>query len=259
MGDVVKEREGAPPRFFEAEAAGLRWLRDAEVRGGVRIARVREVTATRIRLERIPSAPADRASARAFGTALAETHAAGATAFGAPPAGWEGPIYIGRLPQASAAEARWGSFYARDRVEAFLRPAVDAGNLAAEHVPIVERACAVIAEGAFDDDDPPARLHGDLWNGNVLFSPDGVVLIDPATHGGHRETDLAMLELFGFPYLEEVVEGYRVTHPLRDGWVQRIPVHQLHPLAVHAVGHGPAYGAALADAARRTVALCGGS
>ena len=53
------------------------------------------------------------------------------------------------------------------------------------------------AAGDFDDDDPPARLHGDLWSGNVMWTPTGAVLIDLAAHGGHRETDLAMLALFG--------------------------------------------------------------
>ena len=259
MREVVKEKADAPARFFEAEAAGLRWLGEAEERGGARVARVIEVAEGRIRLERVATAPADRDAARAFGRALARTHDAGAAAFGAPPSGWDGPLYIGRLVQPASAERSWGAFYARDRVEVFLRPAVDAGNLAADDVPLVERACAVIADGVFDDDDAPSRLHGDLWNGNVLFSRDGVVLIDPAAHGGHRETDLAMLELFGCSHLEEVIEGYRLTHPLREGWVQRIPVHQLHPLAVHAVGHGPAYGAALVDAARRTLALSGRS
>ena len=49
----------------------------------------------------------------------------------------------------------------------------------------------------FDDGSAPARLHGDLWAGNLLWTADGGVLIDPAAHGGHRETDLAMLALFG--------------------------------------------------------------
>jgi hypothetical protein len=43
------------------------------------------------------------------------------------------------------------------------------------------------------------RVHGDLWSGNVHIDQDGAPwLVDPAAHGGHRETDLAMLALFGF-------------------------------------------------------------
>src|SRR3546814_15923576 len=102
---------------------------------------------------------------------------------------------------------------------------------------------------------PPARIHGDLWNGNGLWSSEGVVLIDRAANGGHRETDLAMLDLFGCPFLDVVRGAYDERSPLRAGWRDRIPVHQLHPLAVHAAGHGRSYGHALTDAARRTLAL----
>ena len=81
------------------------------------------------------------------------------------------------------------------------------------------------------------------------------MLIDPAAHGGHRETDLAMLALFGCPYLEEILDGYLSAHPLRAGWRERIPLHQLHPLAVHAASYGRGYGDVLADAAARVIAL----
>ncbi|MFN3865878.1 MAG: fructosamine kinase family protein, partial [Demequina sp.] len=120
---------------------------------------------------------------------------------------------------------------------------------------LVREACAVVAGGAFDDDAPPARIHGDLWSGNVLFSPDGVVLIDPAAHGGHAETDLAILALFGAPHLDAILHGYQAESTLRAGWRARVPLHQLHPLAVHAAGHGRAYGVELAEAARAVLAL----
>ncbi|MBT2519250.1 fructosamine kinase family protein [Streptomyces sp. ISL-90] len=106
-------------------------------------------------------------------------------------------------------------------------------------------------------DDPPARIHGDLWNGNVLWSADGVVLIDPAAHGGHRETDLAMLALFGCPFLDDVLGAYHRAAPLRAGWRERVALHQLHPLAVHAAGHGRGYGVALAEAAEVVLELVG--
>lgn len=252
---IVKERADAPAGFFEAEAAGLRWLAEAERGGGARIARVAAVAPGRIELERIGEGRPTPEAARAFGAALAATHAAGAAAFGSPPDGWAGPLFIGRRPLPEAHESSWGRFYARDRVQPYLDIAVDVGGVTSGQLPAIREAVERISSGELDDDEPPARIHGDLWNGNVLFSTGGAVLIDPAAHGGHRETDLAMLALFGLPYLEEALAGYDAARPLRAGWRERIPLHQLHPLAVHAAGHGPAYGRALEEAARATLAL----
>ncbi|RKT33789.1 fructosamine-3-kinase [Microbacterium sp. AG1240] len=249
----MKERRGAPDGFFEAEAAGLAWLRDAN--GGPRVVGVHDVAPDRISLERVTETRPDAAAASAFGRALAVMHDAGAAAFGAPPDGWGGPVFIGSRRQPCDPAAAWGAFYAEQRVRPFLGPAVEAGNLSTADVEVVHHACDLIAAGAFDDDDRPARLHGDLWSGNVLWAQGAVVLIDPAAHGGHRETDLAMLALFGCPFLDRVLAAYDVEHALRPGWEDRVPLHQLNPLAVHAAGHGSAYGAALADAARRTLAL----
>jgi fructosamine-3-kinase len=243
---IAKRRSDAPDDFFEVEAAGLEWLAET---GGVRVVRVSAVGPGWIELERVHEARPHRAAAAAFGRDLARTHAAGATAFGAGPDGWHGPLFIGRRAMPAAREARWGAFYARDRVLPFLEIAERIGDVTAAEAELVRRACEIIASGAFDDEEPPARLHGDLWNGNVLWSPEGVVLIDPAAHGGHRETDLAMLALFGCPFLEEVLAAYDRTAPLRQGWRHRVPLHQLHPLAVHAAGHGRGYGIALAEAA----------
>ncbi len=249
---IVKSDPDAPPCFFEAEAAGLSWLAAA---GGARVVRVVDVSPGRIELERVPPARPGPDAARRFGADLAVTHDAGAAGFGAPPDGWNGPLFIGRRPLPAAREDSWGVFYARDRVLPYLDIAVRAGGIGRGQADIVRQACAEIAGGAFDDDEPPARIHGDLWAGNVLWSPDGVVVIDPAAHGGHRETDLAMLALFGCPWLDDIIAGYETEHPLRQGWRGRIPLHQLHPLAVHAAGHGRGYGDALADAAARVIAL----
>ncbi|MDN4481378.1 fructosamine kinase family protein [Demequina muriae] len=252
MDTFVKERSDVPPGFFEAEAAGLRWLAEA---GGARVAQVRGASAGRIELERVTPARPTADASRDFGRALARTHAAGAEAFGAPPEGWDGPLYIGRREMPRVTDESWGRFYASGRVLPYLEPALEAGHLREPEAGVVREACDLIADGAFDDDAPPARIHGDLWSGNVLFSPDGVVLIDPAAHGGHAETDLAMLALFGTPHLGEILAGYQEVSPLRDGWQARVPLHQLHPLAVHAAGHGRAYGVELAEAAHAVLAL----
>ncbi|WP_419228071.1 fructosamine kinase family protein [Gordonia sp. CPCC 205515] len=246
-----KERRGDDPDFFRAEAAGLRWLGD----GGGPVVEVLDVGDDHIDLARLATHRPDPTAGRDFGAALARMHDAGAPLFGSPPAGYLGRQFIGERPLSSTTHQRWGEFYAAERIEPYLAPAIAAGFLGAADAAITREACVAIADGVFDDDEPPARIHGDLWTGNVVWTPTGVVLIDPAAHGGHRETDLGMLALFGCPCLDAVIDGYQTVHPLRAGWRERVPLHQLHPLAVHAAGHGPSYGTALGRAAAATLAL----
>ena len=101
-----------------------------------------------------------------------------------------------------------------------------------------------------------ARLHGDLWAGNVLWdgssqAQTGGALIDPMAHGGHAESDLAMLALFGYPYLDDVIAAYDELSPLADGWHERVGLHQLAPLLLHCVLFGGAYVAQTLGVARR--------
>ena len=88
-----------------------------------------------------------------------------------------------------------------------------------------------------------------LWSGGRGW------LIDPAAHGGHRETDLAMLSLFGAPYLSQILAGYQETAPLAGGWQARVPLHQLHPLLVHVCLFGPGYREESLAAARAVLAV----
>ncbi|WP_346085044.1 fructosamine kinase family protein, partial [Streptomyces thermocarboxydus] len=149
----------------------------------------------------------------------------------------------------------WPAWYAEHRVLPYLRRAVDAGAMDAGEAAVVERVCARLPELA-GPAEPPARLHGDLWSGNVLWGADGRVhVIDPAAHGGHRETDLAMLALFGCPLLDAVLEGYQEVAPLAEGWRERVGVHQLFPLLVHAVLFGRGYAGQALAAARSALAL----
>ncbi|WP_149359152.1 fructosamine kinase family protein [Lolliginicoccus suaedae] len=255
MSFTKTDDAGNGPGFFAAEAAGLRWLGEA----GLPVVAVHEVGSGHISLERLAPAAPSAPAARRFGAALARCHAAGAPAFGAPPAGHDGGLYIGTQPMPAGPGSEpgsWGSFYAAQRVLPFLPRARGLGMLAPAAARTVEAACAEIAAGTFDDGAPPARIHGDLWAGNVMWTPCGAVAIDPAAHGGHAETDLAMLALFGCPMLSEILRGYETIAPLREGWRDRIPLHQLHPLAVHAAGQGSHYGDALERAARQVLALC---
>ena len=246
-----KHTFGAPVGFFEAEAAGLRWL--AQVPGGAATAKVLDVGPGFIELGRLHAVPPTAEAAAEFGAALADTHDAGAAGWGAPPEDYDGPTFIGRQPMSCVPANSFGVFYTEQRVLPYLRRAVDNGHVEGATIALVEQACGRIASGTFDDAEGPSRIHGDLWNGNVYWTTHGVVLIDPAAHGGHRETDLAMLALFGVLFFDEIIGGYQEKHPLEVGWRDRLPLHQLHPLAVHAASHGPEYARPLAAAAQATL------
>ena len=93
-----------------------------------------------------------------------------------------------------------------------------------------------------------ARLHGDLWAGNRVVDETGQSwLIDPAAHGGHREFDLAMMRLFG-GFGPNCFAAYHEVAPLATGWQERVELHQLAPLIVHAVKFGGSYPYAAAQA-----------
>lgn len=252
-GDLFsKRRAGAPAGFFAVEAAGLAWLGAA---GAVRVPTVVEVSTDRIVLERVDQVGPTRVAAEALGRALAATHRCGAPHHGAPPGGWAGDGFIATLPlphRAADAGTAWGEFYACDRLAPYLRLARDRGAIDVTGAATVDRVVERLAADTMSlPAAPPARLHGDLWSGNVLWSAAGPVLVDPAAHGGNRETDLAMLALFGLPYLDALLAAYDEAWPLDDGWQERVVLHQLHPLLVHAALFGGGYGARAVAAAAR--------
>ena len=251
----VKRNSNAPREFFGCEAAGLQWL--SQARGGVRCAAVIAHDDTSLTLERLESSAPTREAAEEFGRSLARTHDAGADGWGSPPDRWTGPGYFGPLeqplPMSYQTHDTWGAFYAAERLTPMAERA--SRRLSAEEVSSVEAVITRCRAGDFDDHDKPSRLHGDLWSGNVMWTRDGVVLIDPAAHGGHRETDLAMLHLFGCPHLESIVEGYQQVHPLSAGWRERIALHQLYPLLAHVALFGAGYAHQTAVAARAAVEI----
>lgn len=237
--ELTKQRADAPEGFFAVEAAGLSWLRAA---GGVWVVEVYAVTGHRITVEHVSATHPTMTAAEEFGRDLATTHAAGAAAFGQPPEGWSGDGFIGDARLTMRPTPTWGRFYAEQRVLPYARGAADAGSLARSDLRAVESVCDRLVSGDFDDDRPSARIHGDLWAGNVIFTDQRVALIDPAAHGGHPLTDLAMLSLFGCPHLEVVLAAYAEAATLSSGWRDLTALHQLHPVLVHAELFGGPYG-----------------
>ncbi len=233
---------------FAAEANGLRWLGEP---GAVPVPEVFTAGPAALVISMITPGQATPDAAFRFGAELARLHAAGADSFGAP---WPG--FIASLPldnTQQSQQSQWPDWYASRRLLPYLRLATDSGALGPQDGRLTEAVMDRIGALA-GPAEPPSRIHGDCWAGNVLWSGGRGWLIDPAAHGGHRETDLAMLALFGAPHLDRIMAGYNDTVPLAAGWRSRVPLHQLHPLLVHACLFGASYRDAVQSAARAALA-----
>jgi fructosamine-3-kinase len=243
----VKARGDALPAEFVAEAAGLHWLADTDAIACPRVVGVGERHAW-LALEWVERG--GLVDEQRLGRELARLHRAGARAHGAlPPDSPDALLRIGSVELAAAEHSDWAELYAEQRLLPLLRMARERDSISNEDGASVERVCEQIAE-LTGPPEPPSRLHGDLWSGNLLSGPDGrPFLIDPAAHGGHREIDLAMLRLFGGPG-PAAYAAYHEAFPLADGHEERVELWQLLPLLVHAVLFGGGYGASAGRAAR---------
>jgi fructosamine-3-kinase len=233
----AKTNARSPRGMFAAEARGLGWLGEA---GALRIPRVvavspPEAAAQFLVLELVESGRPVRDFDDRLGRGLAALHR-----FGAPGFGLDHDNFIGRLPQSNAAAPTWLEFYRERRLEAQLRRAVE-GGLASDRMRRGFQRLFGQLEDLLGPAEPPARLHGDLWGGNLLCdAAGGPCLIDPAVYGGHREIDLAMMRLFG-GFGARVFAAYEEAWPLADGAGERVTLYQLYPLMVHVNLFGGGY------------------
>jgi len=229
----VKTHARAPAGMFAAEARGLAWL----AAGPLRVPKVVAAGEAFLALGWLELGGRGARFEAALGAGLATLHRVGAPGFGLDHAN-----FLATLPQDNTSETEWPAFW----VERRLRPLVEQAHAMGRMADVRAQLDRLRARPErFGPPEPPARLHGDLWWGNVAAADGAPVLIDPAVYGGHREVDLAMLALFGgLP--DPLVAAYREVFPLADGWRERIALWQLYPLAAHAVLFGGGYGAQVA-------------
>ena len=265
----AKTHRSAPPGFFSTEAAGLRWMGAS---GSVAVPEVLAVSdggagaPNFLALEWIDTGRAGPGTEAELGQSLAGLHGwsgwAGLWDDSEPPSGEQGSsadrTWFGRpdrrttgsrgLPNEAC--STWAEFYSTQRLLPLARLASESSALPRDAVAGLESVAGRLSELG-GPEEPASLLHGDLWAGNRLVDSTGASwLIDPAAHGGHREFDLAMMRLFG-GYGDACFAAYREVAPLADGWQERVVLHQLAPLVVHAIKFGGGYVAASVDAIER--------
>lgn len=234
----VKTQASALPGMFPREAEGLAWLAEPRALRVPEVLHASDADALGpacLVLELIESARPCAQHDELLGAGLAALHRAGAEGFG-----FGSDNYLATLPQDNRMRARWSELYAEQRIAPLVERARRAGELSAPLTRRLEQLIARLPE-LVGPDEPPARLHGDLWGGNAIRDEHGApVLIDPAVYGGHREVDLAMMRLFG-GFSERVFAAYQAAYPLAPGHAQRVPLYQLYPLLAHVNLFGASY------------------
>ncbi|MCH9684132.1 MAG: fructosamine kinase family protein [Deltaproteobacteria bacterium] len=230
----VKSRPGAPASTFSVEARGLQWLAQTNALRTPAVLAYGEDPPFLALEQLTPGPPRDDFDAT-LGRGLAAMHRDGPAQFGL-----DHTNFIARLTQDNTPTDDWPTFYWERRLQPQLRLATDAG-LADAGLRRELDALASRLPSRCGPPEPPARLHGDLWGGNLMVDDQGMpALIDPAVYGGHREIDLAMMQLFG-GFSARVLAAYDEAHPLAPGATQRVPLYQLYPLLVHVNLFGGSY------------------
>jgi Fructosamine-3-kinase len=238
VDEFVKTENPDTPGQIAYEAAGLAWLSSANA---CPVVKVREARLSWIKEEMLVTTRPTPKAAWEFGKGLARLHRSGADGLGSPPPGFTGDGWMGMAPLSLPnLHGSWGVFYAKHRVRPYLRP------FWGRDLEVLKAFCGLLDSGQLDHPQPDgvqgyARTHGDLWSGNVVWTPDGATLIDPAAQGGHAEEDIAALHMFGAPYLSKIIDGYQSVSQFASGWEDRVALHQMHILVIHSYLFGGGY------------------
>ncbi|GAA0717667.1 fructosamine kinase family protein [Aquimarina litoralis] len=211
------------PKMFEAEAIGLRELKNVNIFRTPNVIQYGHSEDTAfLLLEYIQSGKPVKNFWINFGEQLALVHQKSRPFFG-----FEIDNYIGNLPQYNTNCDSAAEFYITQRLYPQFTLASQKGfsfrNLDVFYNNIEKE---IPKEGS-------SLIHGDLWNGNYIVDSDGnSCFIDPAVSYAPREMDIAMMHLFG-GFDSQLFQTYEDIFPLQPNWKERIPLWQMYYLLVH--------------------------
>ncbi|MBE0696283.1 MAG: fructosamine kinase family protein, partial [Anaerolineaceae bacterium] len=230
------------PGLFEKEAVGLSLL------AATKTVIVPEVLAFSERTNATPayillewlegSGNADQAL---LGEQLAALHRSASESAKKQQYGLDHDNYIGSTPQYNHPEPDWPTFFIQQRLLPLITLNQQQGRLTPERITGLEKLIDRLPDLLNRSSHSPSLIHGDLWSGNVINSPRGLALVDPAASYSDREAEIAYTELFG-GFNARFYDAYQRVWPLQAGYPERRDLYNLYHLLNHLHLFGESYG-----------------
>ncbi len=143
--------------------------------------------------------------------------------------GFDFSTQIGALELKNDLEDSWVSFFLNKR----LNPIFELANKKELMGSFINDKINYLQKNIknFIPDKPPALLlHGDLWEGNILFKKNKFVgFIDPGSFFGHNEMEIAYLRWFNPSFIDsEFLAKYNNYIKLEKNYHKYEPIYQLY-------------------------------
>ena len=143
--------------------------------------------------------------------------------------GFDFNTQIGALRQKNNFQNSWVDFYTNNRLNDILEITNKKENLGKK---INNKIFLILKnmKNLIPSNPNPLLLHGDLWEGNILFNKKKFVgFIDPGSFFGHNEMEVAYLRWFNPSFIDsKFLEKYNDKITLEKNYLSYEPVYQLY-------------------------------
>ena len=141
--------------------------------------------------------------------------------------GFEFHSQIGGLKQDNSYNSDWVSFFGEQRFNMIFELINKNDIMPSDTNKLIEKLLKDL-ENRIPKNPKPSLLHGDLWEGNILFHNNNFVgFIDPGIYFGHNELELAYLTWF--KYVDNIfLKIYSNTINLHKDYLEYEPIYQIY-------------------------------